>query len=82
MLYHGPYCCLAGKLTPLPTPLRGGNAYPMAISLAPGEVPECQYVSVPLVNKFYASWLAPRPPNPCEPRGAEDLPACMAAASI
>ena len=62
--------------------LKGGAAYLVDVSLAPGEMPESQYVSALLVNELHASWSAPRAPSPYQPRRAEDLSACMAAVSL
>ena len=46
MLYHDPYCCLAGKLTPLLTPLRGKGVH--TLWLFPLPVQTCQNVSMGL----------------------------------
>ena len=82
MLYNGSYCCLAGKPMSLDHAPERGAAYLVAFLVVPGEMPERQYVSVALVNELHASWSAPRAPHPDKPRGAEDLSACMAAASL
>ena len=44
MLFHDPYCCLAGKLTPLLTPLRGKGVHILWLFSLP--LAWCQNVSM------------------------------------